>query len=328
MKIFFLTTFFLVFASFSACAEITEIDTDSLSVYGSACEDIKADIQNASTRMKATDKACFNAVSSLPEIVDIKSSFDEHDYNVMIYTIVDEYIEDLNTKTTKQDDEQLCVEVTGYISPENIGKAIDQTIHQKPDENPEETTLPEPVVQNPEEPNPTVLTGEAEENTPFVILTTIYVKPTEFYNNTVSSSHSNVLKNILAQNDSIHLVDNEQEANFIITPKVLKAKIEPLNSETSRLQMVVAIETFDKNQNNIISEHQNKLVMFNNADDEQEIAKNLLKKLFEQCSQSIFNITSKSNKRVLQQQNNDLSQTEAIIPASTGFEEAGVQQAE
>lgn len=328
MRILLLTIFCLATFAVSVRAEITETDDASLAVYGSACEDIKSDTQNASTRLKATDKACFNAVSSLPEIIDIKSSFDDHDYNVMIYTIVDEYIEDLTTKTIKQDDSQICVEVTGYITPENIGKAIDNTIRQQPSEEvAEKQDTPADEKQDisvaiDEVPH------EIDEPTNFVILSTIFVKPTEFYNNTVSSTHSNILKNILSQNDNIRIVDDESEANFIITPKVLKAKIEQLNTETNRMQMVVALETFDKNNNSIVSEHQNKLIMFSSSDDEQTIAKNLLKKLLEQGSLSISNLVSKSNKQTLQQQDNSILTTSLTTHSSTGSEESSFPPAE
>lgn len=328
MRILLLTIFCLATFSVSVRAEITETDDASLAIYGSACEDIKSDTQNASTRLKATDKACFNAVSSLPEIIDIKSSFDDHDYNVMIYTIVDEYIEDLTTKTIKQDDSQICVEVTGYITPENIGKAIDNTIHQpSSDEVAEKQDTPSDAKED-----VSVATNKSspaiDESTNFVVLSTIYVKPTEFYNNTVSSTHSNILKNILSQNDLIRIVNDESEANFIITPKVLKAKIEQLNTETNRMQMVVALETFDKNSNSLVSEHQNKLIMFSSSDDEQTIAKNLLKKLFEQGSLSISNLVSQSNKQTLQQQDNSILAARLTAHSSTDSGESASLPAE
>ena len=128
MKLFNLAILFYVLLMSSVYAEVVTEESDALSIYGEACEEFKADEQNASTRLKATDKASYGAVSSLAEIVNIKDSFDEHDYNMLIYTLVDEYIEDMSTKTTRQDQQQICVEVSGYITPENIGKAIDETI--------------------------------------------------------------------------------------------------------------------------------------------------------------------------------------------------------
>ena len=340
MKRLFSTALCLSLITFSAVAEVTDTESDTLRIFGSACEEIKAGIQSATTRMKATDKACYNAVSSHPEIVNIKSSFDDHDYNVMIYNIVDQHIEDLTTKTIKQDDAQICIEVAGYITPENIGKAIDDTIKiqtSADEDNSEDTETGSDVtttestdledqqskdivasIDDAFADEATIIseTSSITENinnnkSQVVVLSTIFVKPTEFYNNTLSATHSRVLKNILSQNENIHIVSNESEANFIITPKVLKAKIEPINSETSKMHMVIAIDMMDCNQNNTLTEHQSKMIMFNNSDDEQVIAKDLLKQLFEQGSASILKLSDKSNNQVLEK--HDLSLTTQSI---------------
>lgn len=343
MKHLFSVALCFSLVAFSAVAEVTDSENDTLRIFGSACEDIKAGIQSATTRMKATDKACYNAVSSHPEIVNIKSSFDDHDYNVMIYNIVDQHIEDLTTKTIKQDDAQICIEVAGYITPENIGKAIDDTIkiQTTSDVDNAEDTSSDSIDSNVATAESTDIddqqskdivasindafadesieiaeTSSLAENindnkSQVVVLSTIFVKPTEFYNNTLSATHSKVLKSILSQNENIHIVTNESEANFIITPKVLKAKIEPINNETSKMHMVVAIDMMDCNQNNTSTEHQSKMIMFNNGDDEQVIAKDLLKQLFEQSSLSILKLTDKSNNQVLEK--HDLSLTTQSI---------------
>lgn len=317
MKFFSLICVFLLLVIDFAQAEVIAADSNALAIYGSACEEIKASEQSAATRIKAIDKACFEAVSSLSEIVNIKDSFDEHDFNVMIYNIVDEYIEDLSTKTTKQDNSEICIEISGYITPENIGKAIDETIQTSP----ESASLSEGDNQLSSLPqenkfiSPHLVSVQASEPS-YIVLSTIFIRPTEFYNNTYSNSHSNILKNILSQSEDIRIVDDEREANFVITPKVLKAKIEPLNKETSRMQMVVALDVFDKNQNSSVSEHQNKLILFNNEDDEQAIAKNLLKQLFEQGSLSVLKLTSHSNYKTINQQSGIITPP-SIMKATT-----------
>ena len=295
----------LLLASFSEVrAEVIDSDNNALPVFGTACEEIKAGEPNASTRLKATDKACYGAITALPEIVNIKDSFDDHDFNVIIYNIVDEYIEDLTTKTIQQDDEKICIEVSGYITPENIGKAIDEAILIPEKENTEKVSQPviaqEPVVEL--EPLVAPVQPIPAPESHIIVLSTIHIRPTEFYNHTQSRSHSRLLENILSQSENIKLVEDENEANFIITPKVLKAKIEPLNKETSRMQMVVALEVFDKNKNSTTTEHQNKFVLFNNADNEQIIAKDMLQQLFEQGSISLINMTDKSSRQAYKKQ--------------------------
>lgn len=335
----------LLLTAMPAKAEIVEADNSALAIFGTGCEEVKAGEQNASTRLKATDKASFNAVSTLPDIINIKDSFDDHDFNVMIYNIVDDYIEDMTVKTTKQDNTQICVEVSGYITPENIGKAIDNTIQTAPEEKKEavsavveQNTAKQdmPAVSEPDDaltdisPTHELLqlpsSQPQSDNEPhIVVLSTIFVKPTEFYNHTQSGSHSKILKNILSQSERIKIVEDEDEANFVITPKVLKAKIEPLNNETSRMQMVIALETFDRNKNTTETEHQNKFVLFNNNDDEQSVAKTLLSQLFEQGSSSILKIAEKSSSQTYQKhRQNFLPEVITVMPPARQAATAGV----
>lgn len=315
MKYLYLTVGLLLAVVSVAEAEVVEQDNSALSVFGEACEGVKAGETSASTRIKATDKACFSAVSSLPEIVSIKDSFDEHDFNVMIYNIVDEYIEDLTTKTLRQDGDQICIEISGYITPDSIGKAIEETIKspaalQKTDSLqgnqekviddsltalhiPEQNVLPEP-------PNS-------------VLVSTVYVRPTEFYNNTKSNSHSAILKKILSQSENIQVVVHEEDADFVVTPQVLKAKIEPLNGETNRMQMVLALEIFNRLKSGTTTEHQNKFILFSTNEDEQAIAKDLLTQLFKQGSVSLIKMASQRSSQSMKKQARKTSDTEVIM---------------
>ena len=324
--------FGVFFIVFSAQAEVIETDDDALAIFGTACEPLKDNEPSASIRLRAADKACYAAVSSLPEIVDIKDSFDDHDFNVMIYNIVDDYIEDMSTKTIKQDSKQLCIEVSGYITPDNIGKAIDKTVQMASEET---VSVPEvssssavaliDIASTSSSPN--LISSESanqsfaeSENT---VISTIFIKPTQFYNDTQSSSHSQILKNILSQSENVQIVNHEDDANFVITPKVLKAKIEPINSKTSRMQMVINIETFDRNQNESTSEHQNKFILFNNEDDEQVIAKDLLRDLFEKGSQAVIKLADKSNHKILQTQKNSTLLSDRSTHSATTILAAG-----
>ena len=325
-------TFGIFFIVFSAQAEVIETDDDALAIFGTACEPIKANEPSASIRLKAADKACYAAVSSLPEIVDIKDSFDDHDFNVMIYNIVDDYIEDMSTKTIKQDSKQLCIEVSGYITPDNIGKAIDKTVQMASDGavySPEVSSssaatlislTPPAVSQSSASSESDDVSYTGPQN---VVINTIFIKPTQFYNNTQSNSHSQILKNILSQSENVQIVTHEDEADFVITPKVLKARVEPINAKTSRMQMVIGLETFDRQQNKSTSEHQNKFILFNNEDDEQVIAKDLLRDLFEKGSLAVVKLTQKSHPKMLQEQPNNTLVSDRSTHSATTILAAG-----
>ena len=104
--------------SFAAQAE------DMVKVSGSACEIFSSNQLKPSVRVRVTDKASYNAVSQIPSLTELRSQLLEHDYNVIVYNLVDNYVQNMSVKTTSQDDNELCVEVTGFIPAEDIVTVI------------------------------------------------------------------------------------------------------------------------------------------------------------------------------------------------------------
>ena len=134
------------------------LDNDVTSVYGANCEKIKPGEARSTVRVRVTDKASYLAVSQLPDLKNARVELNEHDFNVMVYNLVDNNIEDMAVRTTKQTPDEICVEVTGYISGKNIFAAIDDALNRQqetPEENETESTAPEEAapedVQSPDE---------------------------------------------------------------------------------------------------------------------------------------------------------------------------------
>lgn len=93
--------------AFAAGKEDVSLDTASLdkdvtSVYGTDCEKVKPGEARSTVRVRVTDKASYLAVSSLPDLRNAKVELNEHDFNVMVYNLVDNNIEDMAIRTTKQ----------------------------------------------------------------------------------------------------------------------------------------------------------------------------------------------------------------------------------
>ena len=100
--------------AFAAGKEDVSLDTASLdkdvtSVYGTDCEKVKPGEARSTVRVRVTDKASYLAVSSLPDLRNAKVELNEHDFNVMVYNLVDNNIEDMAIRTTKQTPEEICV---------------------------------------------------------------------------------------------------------------------------------------------------------------------------------------------------------------------------
>lgn len=312
-----------------AAAEDTVADTSSLDenvipVYGTACEKIKGDEAKSTARVRVTDKASFLAVSSVLSVLDYKSDLSEHDYNVMVYNLVDNNVEDMAVRTTKQDDENICVEVTGYINKDSIITAFNDSISDKPEDTPvsesmtqivndvnkiyadkeidgkykpavipptddatlekykapETASLPKQINQ----PKPSASQAVVDDKRGLV-----YIAPTEFFNNTQSEKHAKILKQLFSKNEYFYITAQKDLADYIVKSKVLRAKVDPINSSTNRLQMVVSVEVEFVDSKTSTTEHQNRFVLFSSDENEQEAAFNLMKKLFEKAGEIIKN---------------------------------------
>lgn len=300
---------------------------EDIAVFGTACENIKPDEVRSSVRVRATDKASFMAVSNLAKLSNVKKDFSEHDFNVLVYKLVDNYIEDMTVKTTQQDDFHLCVEVTGYLSEENLYTEIKQAVdEQNETERTKEDTIvssdaamiiqptvvkrieknPQPSINKAPQEKVEIIKGEtpdrARVDTPAPLDSEdkkglVYIAPTEFYNNTKSSKYAGILKKQFAKNDYFYITANPDLADYKVISKVLRAKVDPLNSNTNRLQMVVSLELLDTDSNSSSTEHQNRFVLFSSEESEQEVAGKLMKKLFEQAGEQTINKIEQSERK-------------------------------
>ena len=259
-----------------------------LPIYGNACEKIKKDEPRSSTRVRVTDMACYVAAENIPEIQSLKAKLNDHDFSILVYNIVDNYLEALAFKTLVEDGREMCVEVKGGISPENLQQAweyAETVIKSAPKENENEIVVAEDKKDK-----------EIAKATNLVVPTTsnefaaakIFFLPTHFYNDTKSNNLANVLKEFFSSQKNIKIAEKKKDADYTIHSEVLRARIDQINEEKNRLQMVVSLELKDKDGKTIITEHQNRFVLFSIEDNEQEIAFRLLKKLFKNAAQLLY----------------------------------------
>ena len=293
----FLIVAFLATTDFALAEELADANVEALA--GSACERIKTDETLSSVRLRAIDKATFDAVKNLSEIKELEQYYSEHDLNVLVYSLVDNYIEDLNTKTTQQDDQKICVDISGYVQKDNIVLAQEEFLSSapsdqnstqnediQPENTPDETYSEMPSAAQTdidslnEEEAETVATNENKK--------LIYIAPLEFFNNTKSKNLTAPLKNLFSENSSFALTENETRADYNIVAKVLKAKVDALNAQTKRLQMVVSVTATQSGTDKSFTEHQNRFILFEAKDDEQKVAADLMNQLLTKAGKLVM----------------------------------------
>lgn len=271
---------FLLMVGMAKPVHAQTAETQALSIYGNACEKVIEGESKASTRVRAADKAVFLGVKKLPELARVKSILNEHDVNVLVYRLVDEYIEDLSSSTVSSDAGKVCVEINGYLPPEAIEKVQTEFIKA---EKPLKEAAPEVVAEVASEVKRELDIKPVNPES----LALVYIGPLEYYNGAKSNKYSKMLQEQFAGNQYFYLTEDAEIADYVITPKVLKAKVDNLDAAHKRLQMVVSLEITGL-KNETVNEYQNRFVLFGAEENEQQTAARLLNKLIETAGANVL----------------------------------------
>ncbi len=284
------------------------IGEETISVYAKACEPIRPGESRSGARVRATDKAGFKAVENISALSDIRSQTAPHDFNVLVYSLVDNYLEDMSIRTLEQSSEQICVEVTGYLSPINIDKANQIRLEKQERQRKENLSevvdedfqaleiesedLPAAVTSLPPKPQPKISdeiayetamdekeAEDAEKTSDNK--TSVFVERTKFYNDTETGGFFDNIRKTLNENPAVKATTTKTGADYVLKTKVLRAKVDPINQKTYRLQMVVQLELIETETGAAITEHQNRFILFESSEDEQKVASGLMRKLLE-----------------------------------------------
>ncbi len=230
-----------------------------VSIFAINCETLRGEERKTSARIRATDIASKKAVEGVAEVFALKKHMPEHEYNIFVYDLIDNNISELTSKTTKSDDLEVCVEVSGYLNT----SAIKRT----------EINTPEPIIEK-----EAILSKK-----PF-----LYIAPTNYYNDTNSSKVSEDISINFNNGENFLITQKKQLADYIIYPKVLKAQIDAINSQTNRLHMVISLDFEDTETLEKTTQHQSKFILIDTNNDEQAQAQELMKNLFKQASFAVL----------------------------------------
>ena len=308
MKKFWIAPVFVLLAEISfAHAQIGETPRE-ISVFASACENLAEGESKASARVRATDKASFKAVEEIPELSRFRSNMNTHNFNIKVYQLVDNYLEDLKINADSPSDGSVCVELSAYLPAAAIAEVFSAEQEDIKDKalslELESTTNEENVLGITIPPKPNIVINEqiayenkAEpareigEKKAFVVTqpkdsvsskeddVRVFVDRTTFYNGASTGGFFSQIEQALLGIPGVKAIAVNDDADYVLRTKVLKARVDSINSETSRLQIVVALELTDTASSKTITEHQNRFVLFDAKDDAQTVAADLTRKL-------------------------------------------------
>jgi len=256
-------------------------DADNVKVEANACEEQKQDETKAALRTRTTDKASFIGVENLSDVAKYKNSLNPHDFNVLVYSLVDEALEEIFVQTISEESGKICVSVSGVIKKYNLEAGIEKFLQNRKEETPTDAVVETIVEQNerksglkPDEMQPREPVIAAED------MGLVYVAPTEFYNGAMSENHSRLIKHQLGKSPYFFITDDKSIADFIIYPKVSKAKVEKVGEDAGRLQIEISFVLKSADEMEIFKDEQSRVSVFDNTQTEQQAAQSLLKTMF------------------------------------------------
>ena len=199
---------------------------------------------------------------------------------MLVYRFVDEYIEDLSVSTTADEENKVCVSVNGKISADNINSVKAEFEKNKKEPQTDEVQEIQKIVEDVN--NDLRVKPENPES-----LALVHVKQLEYFNGSKSVKYANLLKKHLDNNPYFYLTDDAEIADYVITPKVLKVAVDALDAGNNRLHMALVLEIAGI-EKEIVSEYQNRFVLFGAEEDKQQIASRLISKLIEQAGDGLI----------------------------------------
>lgn len=259
-------TFFPLLSIIACFLSMFPTKARSVDIYGNTCEKVIAGESKSSTRVRASDKAVFLGVKKIDELAKARESLNEHDINVLVYRLVDEHVEDLSVNTTRDEEDKICVEIKGWVNPQAIAEVEAEFIKEEVS-----SEVVASVASNIRE--EMAIKPDNPEN-----LALLHITALEYFNGTTSVKYVEPLKKQFFNNPYFYLTDDAEIADYIIRPKVLKAKVDKLDAGHKRLQMVVNLEISGL-KDEVVNEYQNRFVLFGAEENEQQTAARLLKKL-------------------------------------------------
>ena len=307
--------------------------TEEINVFAKVCEQLSVSESRASARLRASDKASFKAIEEIPDLREYRQYLDPHQFNLHVYKLVDNHFEDMSINVLSQDAEKVCVEVSGYILPsavaevfsdidlsqedsatldiesENVEENVNIVIPPKPqisiskeiayDVNKvsdNEETASNSIVDNKivAEQTPSLPKEKLQDNNKV----SVFIDKTEFYNDTSTKGFFAHIEQELLKVGKLNIQAKFDNPNYILKTKILKAKVDNINSETARLQIVVSVGLTDTSNSETTTEHQNRFILFSTNEDAQTKAAELTKSLLSDAVAKILPQIKKASNEV------------------------------
>lgn len=255
---------------------VSKADSFFLPIKSDVCINNNNNEEKQDLIFKLNDKAALVAVKSSDYVKNKALSYNDYEYSLIAYKIVDNALNDTSYEITKENENKICLSFKASLDKqktdrlfENFKKSnIDKTKIKEIANNINQT-LPKSIYEN-------------NIRTPL-----IYIDDLEFYNNTKTPKYKDHIKEQLIFEPSILITEKKDLADFYLNPKVVKSSIDKIDEKNSKFSMAVELKINNSENKEILKETKKRYIIIDNSLKNQEIAHKMLIKLLNEALSSL-----------------------------------------
>ena len=255
---------------------VSKADSFFLPIKSDVCINNNNNEEKQDLIFKLNDKAALVAVKSSDYVKNKALSYNDYEYSLIAYKIVDNALNDTSHEITKENENKICLSFKASLDKqkadelfENFKKSnIDKTKIKEIANNINQT-LPKSIYEN-------------NIRTPL-----IYIDDLEFYNNTKTPKYKDHIKEQLIFEPSILITEKKDLADFYLNSKVVKSSIDKIDEKNSKFSMAVELKINNSENKEILKETKKRYIIIDNSLKNQEIAHKMLIKLLNEALVSL-----------------------------------------
>lgn len=248
-------------------------------VSADACDERRAgdDVKTAENR--AVDKAALAATKLSAVIQKRYPGLSTNALDLISYRIIDEYMLDAKHTITLEDAGRVCVKLQATI--EMTTDNLAQLIAEYRDSD----MAASQVVEVAEKVNEQAMFKPTDLSEKKLL----FVRPMNFWNGEDTDHYRDFIIGLFSHSDYFYVTDDAQLADYLVTPRLLKAEVDEIDSNNHKMQMQVELDVVSRTMDDFtpLTARQTHFILFAADSDEQEIADNLLRKLLTRAAEEV-----------------------------------------
>lgn len=255
---------------------VSKADSFFLPIKSDVCINNNNNEEKQDLIFKLNDKAALVAVKSSDYVKNKALSYNDYEYSLIAYKIVDNALNDTSYEITKENENKICLSFKASLDKQKT----DRLFENFKKSNIDKTKIKE-IANNINQ----TLPKSIYENNIRTLL--IYIDDLEFYNNTKTPKYKDHIKEQLIFEPSILITEKKDLADFYLNPKVVKSSIDKIDEKNSKFSMAVELKINNSENKEILKETKKRYIIIDNSLKNQEIAHKMLIKLLNEALVSL-----------------------------------------